>query len=90
MAFDPEDVLGAAGVTDPGKGQKPSPGFDPSIVKQAAQGGDYPNPATGGRNLIGGAIDPNTNFNDFRFQPKTNADNYLLRAQDQGFWESLR
>jgi hypothetical protein len=89
MAFDPEDVLGAAGVTDPGKGQKPSPGFDPSIVKQAAQGGDYPNPATGGRNLIGGAIDPNTNFNDFRFQPKTNADNYLLRAQDQGFWESL-
>jgi hypothetical protein len=89
MAFDPEDVLGAAGVTDPGKGQKPSPGFDPSIVKQAAQGGDYPNAATGGRNLIAGTIDPNTNFNDFRFQPKTNADNYLLRAQDQGFWESL-
>lgn len=91
MGFDPQDILNAAtGETgDPGKGKKPSSGFDISTIHEAAQVGGSGNAATGGRNLIGGAIDPSTNFNDFRFQPKTNADNYLLRAQDQGFWESL-
>src|ERR1044072_1711357 len=81
MPFDIEDITGA----DPGKGQKTSPGFDPSDVKAAAQSGT----GSSRQNLIAGSIDPNTNFNDFRFQPKTNTDNYLLRAQDQGFWESL-
>lgn len=81
MPFDPEDVLGAAG-TDPGKGQQPSSGFDPLAVK-AAMGYSQD------RNLIAGTLDPKTNFADFRFQPKTNADNLLLRAQDQGFWESM-
>lgn len=80
MPFDIEDITG----TDPGKGAKPSSGFDPSDVKAAAQSG------TGqtSQNLIAGTIDPNTQFSEFRFQPKTNADNYLLRAQDQGFWET--
>src|SRR3990172_4079407 len=85
MPFDPEDVLGTTSQTqtDPGKGaKKSSQGFDPSDVK-ASMGPSL------GNNLIAGTIDPNTQFSDFRFQPKTNADNYLLRAQDQGFWESL-
>lgn len=81
MPFDIEDITGA----DPGKGQKTSPGFDPSDIKAAAASGT----GASKQNLISGTIDPNTNFGDFRFQPKTNADNYLLRAQDQGFWESL-
>ena len=83
MPFDPEDVLDAANQTDPGKGaKKSSPGFDPSDVKAAV------GPSLG-NNMIAGTIDPNTSFSDFLFQPKTNADNYLLRAQDQGFWKSL-
>lgn len=80
MPFDPVDLMTG---NDPGKGAKPSSGFDPSDVKAAA-GED-----TASSNLIAGTIDPTTTFSDFRFQPKTNADNYRLRAQDQGFWESL-
>lgn len=82
MPFDPEDILGE----DPGKGKKPSSGFDPLDIKAAAQGAGQ---GQTNQNLISGTIDPNTNFNDFRFQPKTNADNLKLRAQDQGFWESM-
>lgn len=81
MPFDPEDILGE----DPGKGKKPSSGFDPSDIKAAVQGSSQGQTK---QNLISGTIDPNTNFNDYRFQPKTNADNLLLRAQDQGFWET--
>lgn len=82
MPYDPQDVLGTNQV-DPGKGAKhSSPGFDPLDVKAAAG-------PTLGNNMIAGTIDPNTKFSDFRFQPKTNANNYLLRAQDQGFWESM-
>lgn len=82
MPFDPEDFQDITG-TDPGKGTKPSPGFDPSDVKAAVG----TSPAR--RNLISGTLEPGTRFDDFRFQPKTNANNYQLRAQDQGFWESL-
>lgn len=80
MPYDINDIMG----TDPGKGAKPSSGFDPLDVKAAAQSGTGMTKQT----LIGGTIDPNISFKDFRFQPKTNADNFLLRAQDQGFWET--
>jgi hypothetical protein len=38
--------------------------------------------------MYGGAAQ-NLDQHDFRFQLKTNADNEKLRAQDQGFWETL-
>ena len=54
----------------------PGKGFDSSKIAQGT-----PDAFLGGPSQA-------TDFSDFRFQPKTNADNFKLRAQDQGFWES--
>lgn len=76
MSFETSDITGE----DPGKGKKSSsPGFELS---------DITGSAAGTRNRIAGTLDPNTHFTDYDFQPKTGADNNLLRAEDQGFWES--
>jgi hypothetical protein len=71
----------AKNLTDDGGGKKKSAatsgGFD---IKDIPQFGDAQesNPA------VGGAMDMTHSFDQYGFQPKTGADNDLLRAQNQG------
>jgi hypothetical protein len=62
---------------DPPKGSPRKPSLD-DIAEPGA-----------GNPVFGGQVQTGLDQDDFRFQLKSNADNYKLRAQDQGAWETF-
>ena len=65
----------------------------PDPVKPSAKSQGFDLNKIGSSPVEGAGISPgapvNISFDDFRFQPKINADNYTLRAQDQKWYEQL-
>ena len=76
MGFDPSDIK----TTDPVKPSKKSSGFSAAHIAPGAGNNDA---------FLGGESTNAFKFDEFGFQPKTNADNYKLRAQAQGWGEQL-
>lgn len=82
MEFTLEDLNGPGDPKPTNKGAKTAPlVFTPEDLENVI-------PEKGNLGSTG-RLDTSVNFSKYRFQPRVNADNNLLRAQDQGFWESL-
>jgi hypothetical protein len=76
MGFNPEDIAKAS-YDEPKKPKKT--GFVPSDITGSGEGNSAQDA------LMGAGSEQGYEFDEFGFQPKTNADNYKLRAQNQSW-----